>query len=76
MSRRKPTPIERESLYLRAREIAHDANGDWGESRQWLANIPWLHKQSVDGITAKVAERMGAVYGKPTPPQQTQENPA
>jgi hypothetical protein len=73
MSRRKPTPIERESLYLGARDVAHAAKGDWVKSREWLANIPWLHKQSVDGITAKVAERMVAIYGKPTPKQ---ENPA
>ncbi len=73
MIRRKPNPYEREALYLGAKEEAFKAGGSVEASYQWLAQIPWLHKLAVDSIAAKVTERIGAIYGKPTP---TQENPA
>jgi hypothetical protein len=60
--RRKPTPVERELLYMGAKDEAFRAGDDMKAgikaAQAWLENIPWLHRQSVDGITAKVAERL------------------
>jgi hypothetical protein len=48
-----------------AKDEAFRAGGDMGDmkagvkaAQAWLEGIPWLHRQSVDGITAKVAERL------------------
>jgi len=61
-TRRKPTPSEREMLYMGAKDEAFRAGGDLRDgvkaAQAWLEKIPWLHRQSVEGITAKVAERL------------------
>jgi len=64
MSRRKPNPYEREFLYMEARDHTdsmlkkepdlnpHDI------AFEFLGDIPWLSKESADGIAAMVETRI------------------
>lgn len=59
--KRKPNAYEREALYLGAKEAGVNTGFSDEAAIAWLKGVKWLHPYSVEGIAAKVVERLAVL---------------